>query len=225
MAIAVIKFGGSNCEKDTVRALSYLGIESKIVWYKEEISEDTDGIIIPGGFSYGDYLRAGSMASITPIMDSIRCFAEDGIPVMGICNGAQISCESGLTSGLFTTNKSCRFICKNVYIRVENIDTIWTEKYEEREVIQIPIAHGEGRFEIRDEEMKIMEKDDRVLFRYCDESGRITDESNPNGSKNNIAGILGDKSNIAVMMPHPERATLPELHLTDGSKILQGFLR
>ncbi|MFC7131054.1 phosphoribosylformylglycinamidine synthase I [Haloferax chudinovii] len=221
--IAVVQFGGSNCDRDAVRALSDLGFEARRVWHEDPLPEATTGIVLPGGFSYGDYLRGGAMAARSPIMASVREAAEDGVPVLGVCNGAQIGCESGLTPGAFTTNASARFQCEHVYLRVENADTRWTAAYEEGEVIELPIAHGEGRFELDAERYEALEADDRVLFRYCDEDGNVTDEANPNGSLGNVAGVLGDSESVAVLMPHPERASLPQLGNTDGRGVLAGF--
>ena len=225
MTVAIIRFGGSNCDRDALRALDHLEIDAEIVWHAEGLPEDTTGIVIPGGFSYGDYLRAGAMAARAPIMDEVRAAADDGIPVLGVCNGAQIGSESGLTTGAFTTNRSARFQCEPVHLRIENADTPWTAAFEAGDVIEVPIAHGEGRFEITDERLETLNDEDRVLVRYCDADGNVTDEANPNGSKENVAGILGEDDHVAVLMPHPERASLPDLGNTDGQGILEGFAR
>ena len=223
MTVAVIQFGGSNCDRDTVQALAALDIDAQLVWHEDGLPAETAGIVLPGGFSYGDYLRAGAMAAQSPIMDEVRDAADDGLPVLGICNGAQIGCESKLTPGAFTINKSARFQCEHVNLRVENAETPWTSHYEEGDVVSFPIAHGEGRFEIADDKLEALEAENRVLFRYCDSEGNVTDEANPNGSKNNIAGITGESNHIAVMMPHPERVSLPDLGATDGQGVLKGF--
>ncbi len=223
MTVSVVRFGGSNCDRDAVRALEHLGIDAEIVWHKDGLPDDPAGIVIPGGFSYGDYLRAGAMAARTPIFDEIRAAAESGTPVLGVCNGAQIGSEGGLTPGAFTTNRSARFQCEPVYLRIENADTPWTAAFEAGDVIEIPIAHGEGRFEIADEKLEELRAKGRVLFRYCDEDGNVTDDANPNGSKDNIAGVLGEKDHVAVLMPHPERATLPDIGHTDGQGVLRAF--
>ncbi|EFW94072.1 phosphoribosylformylglycinamidine synthase I [Haladaptatus paucihalophilus DX253] len=223
MTVAIVQFGGSNCDRDAVRALSHLGIDAELVWHEDDLPEDTTGVMLPGGFSYGDYLRAGAIAANSPIMAQVREAAESGVPVLGVCNGAQIGCESGLTPGAFTTNRSARFQCEHVYLRVENADTPWTAAYEEGQVIEVPIAHGEGRFEITDEKYDELDADDRILFRYCDENGVVADGTNPNGSKGNVAGIVGESDSVAVMMPHPERATLPDIGGTDGEGVLLGF--
>jgi phosphoribosylformylglycinamidine synthase len=158
-------------------------------------------------------------------MAGVREAAEEGVPVLGICNGAQIGSESSLTPGAFTTNESARFQCEHVHCRVENADTPWTSAYEEGEVIELPIAHGEGRFEITDEGLEELEADDRILFRYCEPDGAVTAAANPNGSKHNVAGVLGERESVAVMMPHPERITLPDIDGTDGQGVLGGFAR
>ncbi|WP_277555045.1 phosphoribosylformylglycinamidine synthase I [Halobaculum limi] len=223
MTVSVIQFGGSNCDRDAVQALAHLGVDAERVWHEDGLPADTEGVVVPGGFSYGDYLRAGAMAARTPIMADVREAAEAGVPVLGVCNGAQIGCESGLTEGAFTTNRSARFQCEHVHLRVERADTPWTAAYDEGEVIEVPIAHGEGRFEIREDRRETLESEDRVLFRYCDADGAVTDAANPNGSTANVAGILGARDSVAVMMPHPERATLPDVGGTDGQGVLRAF--
>jgi phosphoribosylformylglycinamidine synthase len=224
VTVAVVQFGGSNCDRDAVRAFSHIGVDAERVWHEDGLPSDVDGVVLPGGFSYGDYLRAGAMAARSPIMDDVREAAEDGVPVLGVCNGAQIGCESELTPGAFTTNASARFKCETVHLRVENAATPWTAAYDEGDVIEIPIAHGEGRFEIGEDRYDDLVADDRILFRYCDPAGNITDSANPNGSRGNVAGITGERSNVAVLMPHPERATLPDLgRSTDGQGILSAF--
>ena len=223
MTVAVIQFGGSNCDRDTVRALDALDVDAELVWHEDGLPETTEGIVLPGGFSYGDYLRAGAMAARSPIMEEVREAVADGTPVLGICNGAQIGCEGSLTPGVFTVNRSARFQCEHVFLRVENADTPWTEQYEEGEVVEFPIAHGEGRFEIEDDRLDRLEDENRVLFRYCEEDGTVTDGANPNGSKHNIAGITGEDDHVAVMMPHPERVSLSDIGKTDGQGVLCAF--
>ncbi len=223
MTVAIVRFGGSNCDRDAARALAHLGVEAELVWYEDGLPEGTTGVLLPGGFSYGDYLRAGAMAARTPIMEEVREAVSEGVPLLGVCNGAQIGCESGLTPGIFTVNEGARFQCEPVFLRVENGETPWTRAYEEGEVIELPIAHGEGRFEATEEELATLEREGRILFRYCDREGRVTDEANPNGSAGNVAGVVGDSERVAVLMPHPERATLPDLGRTDGVGVLRGF--
>jgi phosphoribosylformylglycinamidine synthase I len=223
MTVAVIQFGGSNCDRDTVQALLELGVDANLVWHEDGLPADTTGIVLPGGFSYGDYLRAGAMAARSPIMGDVREQARAGTPVLGICNGAQIGCEASLTPGAFTTNRGARFQCEHVHLRVENAETPWTSRYAEGEVLQFPIAHGEGRFEIDDDRLDTLEAEDRVLFRYCTEDGEVTEAANPNGSKHNVAGITGDDDHVAVLMPHPERVSLVDTGATDGRGVLRGF--
>ena len=223
MTVAVVQFGGSNCDRDAVRALKQVGVDAERVWHEDGLPATVTGVVIPGGFSYGDYLRAGAMAARSPIMSEVRAAAADGTPVLGVCNGAQIGSESGLTPGAFTTNRSARFQCEHVHLRVENADTPWTAAYEEGEVVELPIAHGEGRFEVSDERLEELEARDRVLFRYCDADGAVTDDANPNGSKHNVAGVLGERDTVAVLMPHPERSALPDIGSTDGQGVLGGF--
>jgi len=223
MTVAVVQFGGSNCDRDTVQALDALGIDGELVWHEDGLPADVSGIVIPGGFSYGDYLRAGAMAARSPIMEEVRSAADAGTPVLGICNGAQIGCEASLTPGAFTTNESARFQCEHVHLRVENADTPWTRRYDEGEVVEFPIAHGEGRYEIDDDRLEALEADDRILFRYCDADGDATPAANPNGSKHSVAGVTGERDNVAVLMPHPERVTLADVGSTDGQGVLRAF--
>jgi phosphoribosylformylglycinamidine synthase len=223
MTVAVVQFGGSNCDRDSVRALAHLGIDAERVWYEDGLPDGATGVMLPGGFSYGDYLRAGAMAARTPIIEAVKRAAENDTPVLGVCNGAQIGCEAGLTPGAFTVNRSASFQCERVHVRVENADTPWTRAYEAGDVLSLPIAHGEGRYEVDDATHDRLVAEDRVLFRYCDEEGTVTDAANPNGSRDNIAGVLGGRETVAVMMPHPERATLPHLDGTDGQGVLRGF--
>jgi phosphoribosylformylglycinamidine synthase len=223
MTVGIVQFGGSNCDRDTLRALETLGIDAQLVWHRDGLPAETTGVLLPGGFSYGDYLRAGAMAAQSPIMSEVRTAAADGVPVLGICNGAQIGCESSLTPGAFTTNQTARFKCEHVYLRVENADTPWTSQYHHGEVLEFPIAHGEGRFEIENDHLDRLKADDRILFRYCDSEGAVTAEANPNGSKQGVAGITGREDHIAVMMPHPERVCLSDVGPTDGRGVLRGF--
>jgi len=223
MTVAVIRFGGSNCDRDTVAALETLGVDATLVWHEDGLPADTSGIVLPGGFSYGDYLRAGAMAARSPILEAVREHADAGTPVLGICNGAQIGSEAGLTPGSFTTNQSARFQCEHVHLRVENADTPWTRRYDHGQVLTFPIAHGEGRFEIEEDELAALEADDRVIFRYCDREGNVTEAANPNGSKHSVAGITGERETVAVMMPHPERVSLDDIGPTDGRGVLRAF--
>ncbi|MFB6110076.1 MAG: phosphoribosylformylglycinamidine synthase I [Halodesulfurarchaeum sp.] len=223
MTVAIVRFGGSNCDRDAARALDSLDVDNEVVWHEDGLPDETTGVLLPGGFSYGDYLRAGAMAARAPIMQEVRSLAEEGVPVLGICNGAQIGCEASLTPGAFTTNESARFQCEHVHVRVENADTRWTRAYEDGQVLELPIAHAEGRFEIASEKRRRLRAENRILFRYSTPDGELTDAANPNGSTDNIAGILGERENVAVLMPHPERAALSDIGPTDGRGILAGF--
>ena len=231
MTVAVVQFGGSNCDRDAVRALSHLGIDAELVWHEDGLAAgagvdapaELDGIVLPGGFSYGDYLRAGAIAARTPILAAVQDAAAAGVPVLGVCNGAQIGAESGLVPGAFTTNASARFQCEHVHLRVERADTPWTAAYDAGEVIEVPIAHAEGRFVADDETAARLTDEDRVLFRYCEPDGSVTDAANPNGSRDNVAGVLGERETVAVTMPHPERASLPDIGGTDGQGVLRAF--
>ena len=224
MVVAVVQFGGSNCDRDAVRALSHVGVDAERVWHADGLPDDVDGVVLPGGFSYGDYLRAGAMAARAPVMEEVRAVAADGVPVLGVCNGAQVGCEAGLVPGAFATNAGARFRCERVHVRVERADTPFTSAYEEGAVLELPIAHGEGRFEAGDETYSRLVDDDRVVFRYCDADGTVG-AANPNGSRGAVAGLLGDEPSVAVLMPHPERATLPRLSSGDGAGILRAFAR
>jgi phosphoribosylformylglycinamidine synthase len=222
MTVAVVSFGGSNCDRDVVKALDRIEVPAEVVWYKdEERVSESDAVVLPGGFSYGDYLRAGAMAARTPVMERVREHAEDGRNVLGICNGAQILCESGVVQGAYAPNESAKFQCESTYLRVETTDTPFTQNLEEGDVIQIPIAHAEGRYVPDD--LGALVDDDRVLFRYVDENGEATKEANPNGSVDNIAGVVGESRNVAAMMPHPERASHRLLGSDDGLDVLAGF--
>jgi phosphoribosylformylglycinamidine synthase len=223
MTVAVIQFGGSNCDRDTVQALRALGVDAHLIWHEDGLPDGTSGIVLPGGFSYGDYLRAGAMAARSPILSAVRDRAASGTPVLGICNGAQIGCEASLTPGAFTINRSARFQCERVHLRVENAETPWTRAYEPGEVLEFPIAHGEGRFEAAADRLEELKAEDRILFRYCTPDGEVTDDANPNGSKHNVAGITGESDHVAVMMPHPERVSLGDIGGTDGRGVLQAF--
>lgn len=218
--IGVIVFPGSNCDHDAYHAVSkIMGAKTKFLWHKDTDLSGVDLLIIPGGFSYGDYLRSGAIARFSPIMQSVVEYATAGNPVIGICNGFQILLEANLLPGAMLHNEKLRFVCKNVTTRVETTDSLFTSGLKKADVLTIPVSHGEGNYFIDDDGLKQLRDQEQVLFRYCDAEGNLTKESNFNGSTDHIAGILNRQGNVLGMMPHPERAMEPVLGNTDG-KIL-----
>jgi len=218
----VIVFPGSNCDYDCYNALkNILSYECEYVWHEEQDLSDFDCVVIPGGFSYGDYLRTGSIARFSPVMESVKSFAEDGKPVIGICNGFQILVESGILPGAFLKNNSLKFVCKWTNLSVENTDTPFTCSIKPGEIIKIPVAHGEGNFYIEDHSLDDLISSSQVVFRYCDENGTPAVSSNPNGSVHNIAGICNPSGNVIGMMPHPERSCEDIIGGTDGKLIFE----
>ncbi len=227
MTIAVLRFPGTNNENDVLRALSLIdGADPVLVPSRKGLAglEEADAIVIPGGFSYGDYLRAGAVASVETITEGVRNLAEDGKPIIGICNGFQILTEMGLLPGALLPNKSARFICKWIYLKVCDNTTMFTEGMEGR-VIRVPIAHAEGNYYCSDDERESLKDELRIPFKYCNEAGDLDDAFNPNGSIDNIAGIINQKGNVLGMMPHPDRAYRPILGSSDGLAILENFVR
>ena len=225
MKFGVVVFPGSNCDMDMVYVLeTIMGQEVVKLWHKDTDLQGCEFIVLPGGFSYGDYLRSGAIARFSPIMEKVIEFANNGGYVMGICNGFQILCESGLLPGALLHNNSHKFICKNVNLSTQTTNTLVTNKLAEGENILIPIAHGEGRYHADSETLKMLNDNDQVLFRYCDENGNITDEANPNGAIENIAGVCNAGRNVFGMMPHPERAADEELSNTDGRALFESIL-
>jgi phosphoribosylformylglycinamidine synthase subunit PurQ / glutaminase len=225
MKFGVVVFPGSNCDHDMIYVLKkLLGQQVVALWHKETDLQDCDFIVLPGGFSYGDYLRSGAIARFSPVMDSVIDFARRGGHVLGICNGFQILCEAHLLQGVLLHNPSHRFICRNTFIRSETQNSIVTVATSPGQVLKIPIAHGEGRYYASEEVIRRLNDDDQVLFRYCDADGKIVPEANPNGSVENIAGICNAGRNVFGMMPHPERAADAELGNTDGRAIFEGIM-
>lgn len=225
MRVAVIQFPGSNCDTDCQAALSsFEGVRAEIVWHKEISLAGYDAVVLPGGFSYGDYLRCGSIARFSPIMGAVREVANAGVLVLGICNGFQILCEAGLLPGTLLRNNRLLFRCENLHLRVENSGTPFTSVLHRGQVLEIPIAHGEGNYFADPETLNQMETNGQILVRYCDASGNVTAEANPNGSLGNIAGICSHGRNVFGLMPHPERACESILGGTDGRGIFQSMI-
>jgi phosphoribosylformylglycinamidine synthase I len=220
--VAILKFPGSNCDQDAYHALrGDVGVNADYVWYEETTLSGFDAVFIPGGFSYGDYLRCGAMASRAPIMAEVRRFADEGRPVIGACNGFQILCEMRLLPGALLRNESEKFVCKHIFLKAENRSSIWTRGVDR--ILEIPIAHGEGRYVCDPDTLKMLHDDERIAFRYVDSVGNATPEANPNGSMENIAGVLNVNGNVLGLMPHPERATKAMLGSTDGLTILKAL--
>ena len=225
MKFGIVTFPGSNCDYDAYHAVTdVLGEEAAYLWHKDHDLQGSDVIILPGGFSYGDYLRVGAIARFSPIMEEVAAHAKAGGPVLGICNGFQIACEAGLLPGALLRNAHLQFVSDAVRIRVENTETMFTDLYERGEVLRIPVAHGDGRFVAPEETLDRLEGEGRVVFRYVDAAGNVTPSSNPNGSERNIAGIINDNGNVLGLMPHPERACSPLLGSSDGVRLLESIL-
>ena len=224
MKIGVVTFPGSNCNMDIVHALrNNLKYEVIELWHKDSDLQDVEAVVLPGGFSYGDYLRSGAIARFSPIMEEVIKYARDGGKVLGICNGFQILCEAGLLPGTLMHNESRKFICKNVYLLPVSRTASISSDLDDKAALKIPIAHGEGNYFLQETELAELESNDQVIFRYCDENGKVSNSSNPNGSANNIAGVCNEGKNVFGMMPHPERACSEDLGNTDGLAILRGL--
>jgi len=225
MKFGVVTFPGSNCDQDMVYTLEQMmGQKVEQLWHKDHDLKGVDFVILPGGFSYGDYLRSGSIASFSPIMKEVIDHANKGGYVLGVCNGYQILTESNLLDGALLHNNSQKFICKNVYLKPASKKAAISSKLNFDKAYQIPIAHGEGRFYADDNKIKELEDNDQILFQYCDTDGTVSDEMNPNGAVKNIAGTTNKKMNVFGMMPHPERAADPNLGNTDGRDLFQSIL-
>lgn len=225
MKFGVVVFPGSNCDEDTVYTLKDL-MGQKVVklWHKDTSLQNCDFVILPGGFSYGDYLRTGAIARFSPIMTEVAKHAQKGGYLMGICNGFQILTEAGLLEGVLLRNTNQKYICKNIFLKVQNKNSLLTKELSPKKVYQIPIAHGEGRYYASKKTLEQLNENDQVLFRYCDEEGKISEKANPNGSLENIAGICNKHKNVFGMMPHPERAANPLLGNTDGRELFESIL-
>jgi phosphoribosylformylglycinamidine synthase I len=225
MKSAIIVFPGSNCDRDAVDALQKAGSKVEKIWYQEtSLPKDLDLVVIPGGFSYGDYLRSGAMAAISPAMQEVKKRAGQGLNVLGICNGFQILTESGMLDGVLVRNKKVKFICKTAHLRVENQNSNFTSSYKKNDVIRVPIAHMDGDYFTSPDVLKSIQDNDQIAFKYVNENGETTKESNPNGSLDNIAGIFNKNKNILGMMPHPERAIDVNTGSNDGIKMFESLL-
>ncbi|MBK9354143.1 MAG: phosphoribosylformylglycinamidine synthase subunit PurQ [Bacteroidetes bacterium] len=228
MKFGIVVFPGSNCDQDMVHVLQeVMGADVKELWHKDHDLQGLgkgDCIIIPGGFSYGDYLRCGAIARFSPIMKSVIEFAENGGYVFGICNGFQVLCESGLLPGALLRNNNQLFICQNQYLRVETTNSAITRNCQKGQVLNVPIAHAEGRYYADEKTLLEMEMNDQIIFRYCDKEGNVNDQTNPNGAINGIAGICNKQRNVFGMMPHPERASEAVLGNTDGRILFESIL-
>ncbi|MFB3845405.1 MAG: phosphoribosylformylglycinamidine synthase I [Candidatus Cloacimonadaceae bacterium] len=223
MRVSVITFPGSNCDSDAREVFALRGHAVRQIWHKDTDLQDPDLVILPGGFSYGDYLRCGALAKFSPVMKEVIAYAEKGGLLLGICNGFQILTECGLLPGTLLLNKNLQFICQHQYVRVENSETPFTYKIERGRALDIPIAHKEGNFYIEAEGLKALLDNDQVVFRYCDRAGNVTVEANPNGSIDNIAGICNKNRNILGMMPHPERAASSHSVSHDGFVLIEAI--
>jgi len=224
MKIAVVQFPGSNCDQDCLRALTDgLQVDAHYIWHKQTSVSGFDAIVLPGGFSYGDYLRCGAIARFSPIMKAVVRSANEGTPVLGVCNGFQILCEAGLLPGALIRNQSLRFVCQTIWIRVETDETPFTANLKGQSLLRMPVAHGEGSYFVDEATLDALESNHQVVFRYTDEAGNATAASNPNGSMRNIAGVCNEARNVLGMMPHPDRAWDRKLGSEDG-KLLLGSL-
>jgi len=226
MKFGIVVFPGSNCDHDCHHAVDQrLGQVATYVWHQETSLSGVDAVILPGGFSYGDYLRTGAIARFSPIMEAVGKFAAEGGIVLGICNGFQILLEAGLLPGVMLRNRTLKFLCRDVTLRVENINTPFTLQYLENQVVRMPIAHADGNYYVDSETLSRMEKNGQIVFRYCDSQGEITEGANPNGSLAGIAGICNERGNVLGMMPHPERAVEALLGGEDGYPLFESIVR
>ena len=225
MKFGVIIFPGSNCDHDAYHVLGQVAKQPvTFLWHDSHDLQNCDAVIVPGGFAYGDYMRTGAIAALAPIMESVKKFAASGGLVLGLCNGFQILCEAGLLPGALLRNAGLKYVCKPVYLRVENAETPFTQLCRKGEILKIPIGHMEGNYFCDPETLEKLQREQRIVFRYATPQGEITAAANPNGSLDNIAGICSEGRNVLGMMPHPERASEPELGMTDGFKVMQSLV-
>jgi phosphoribosylformylglycinamidine synthase len=225
MKFGVLVFPGSNCDHDAFHVVEAVAKQPVVfLWHETHELESCDAIIVPGGFAYGDYLRTGVIAKFSPVMEAVGKFAERGGLVLGICNGFQILCESGLLPGALMRNAGLKYICKPVHLRVESTASPFTSACEQGEVLQMPVGHADGNYVCDEETLKTLQRNERIMFRYCDEQGNVTAQANPNGSLDNIAGICNEGRNVMGMMPHPDRSSEEVLGYSDGYKVFQSMV-
>jgi phosphoribosylformylglycinamidine synthase len=225
MNFAVLQFPGSNCDQDVVHVLrNVLGHSARLLWHKEASLGETDAVIVPGGFSYGDYLRTGAIARFSPVMEAVQRFAADGGLVLGICNGFQILCEAGLLPGALIRNRSLQFRCEHIFLKTVTPDSPFTNRIAPDKLLRLPIAHGEGCYFADEETLASLKANNQILWRYVDAGGEPTEGANPNGSLDSIAGVCNETRNVAGLMPHPERASEPVLGSTDGRLIFESMI-
>ena len=225
MKIGVLVFPGSNCDHDTYNVIDAVAKQPvTFLWHASEDLQGCDAVLVPGGFAYGDYLRTGALARFAPVMSSVKKFAGAGGPVMGICNGFQILCEAGLLPGALMRNAGLRYVCKQVHLRAETADSPFTHTLKCGDVLRMPIGHMEGNYFCDDATLETLKRDDRIAFRYCTPAGEVTAAANPNGSRENIAGVLNQGRNVLGMMPHPDRSSEALLGSADGLRLFQGLI-
>ena len=224
MNFAVLQFPASNCDQDAVHAIRLLGHSACLVWHKEDSLGEVDAVVVPGGFSYGDYLRCGAIARFSPVMQAVRQFAEDGGLVLGICNGFQVLTEAGMLPGALVRNRDLQFHCEHIFLKTATSDSPFTGKIPADKLLRVPIAHGEGCYFADEETLARLEVNHQILWYYSDQAGNLTDAANPNGSLRNIAGICNERRNVAGLMPHPERACEPILGSEDGRLIFESMI-
>ncbi|MFT4587094.1 MAG: phosphoribosylformylglycinamidine synthase I [Candidatus Binatia bacterium] len=223
MNVAVIQFPGSNCDQDAVHALRIMGHSARLLWHKDESVGDADAVIVPGGFSYGDYLRCGAIARFSPVMQAVKTFAAEGGLVLGICNGFQVLCEAGLLPGALVRNRSLQFRCEHVYLKTASGDSPFTGGVDAGRLLRIPVAHGEGCYFADEETIAALKANNQILWQYAGSEGELTDDANPNGSVDNIAGVCNEARNVAGLMPHPERACEEIIGGADGRAIFESM--
>jgi phosphoribosylformylglycinamidine synthase len=223
MNFAVLQFPASNCDQDAIHAARLLGHSARYVWHKENSLGDADVVIVPGGFSYGDYLRCGAIARFSPVMQAVKQFADNGGLVLGVCNGFQVLTEAGLLPGALVRNRDLQFHCEHIFLKPATNDSPFTNKIPAGKILRIPIAHGEGCYFADEETLAKLKANNQILWQYCDATGNLTDTANPNGSLLNIAGVCNERRNVAGLMPHPERACEPLLASDDGKLIFESI--